>query len=108
MISINSCIEIRPIRAGLPGKIGGKMFSTAGNLITSVAYEFRRVVRVLLRLILLLKEVKSLVFSQISSPNNVVTTMRNDIDYVVTEYAGTRLIGRTELQEGHTGKCSSS
>lgn len=99
MISINSCIEIDLYGQVCSEKIGGKMFSGSGG-----QFDYVRGIRISeggKSIIAVNSTAKGGEISRIQpnlSLNNVVTTMRNDIDYVVTEYGVAALAGRTELE----------
>lgn len=99
MISINSCVEVDLFGQICSEKIGGKMFSGSGG-----QFDYVRGVR-------LSKGGKSIIATQstakggevsriqpLLSRGNVVTTMRNDVDYVVTEFGVARLLGNTEAE----------
>lgn len=99
MISINSCIEVDLYGQVCAEKVGGKMFSGSGG-----QFDYVRGVRISeggKSIIAIQSTAKNGEISRIApqlSDNNVVTTMRNDIDYVVTEYGVAALSGRTELE----------
>ncbi|MDN4753129.1 acetyl-CoA hydrolase/transferase C-terminal domain-containing protein [Porphyromonadaceae bacterium W3.11] len=99
MISINSCVEIDLFGQVCSEKIGGKLFSGSGG-----QFDYVRGVR-------LSKGGKSIIATQstakggtvsriqsLLSKGNVVTTMRNDVDYIVTEYGVAKLLGNTEAE----------
>ena len=99
MISINSCVEIDLFGQVCSEKIGGKMFSGSGG-----QFDYVRGVR-------LSEGGKSIIATQstakggevsriqpLLSSGNVVTTMRNDVDYIVTEFGVAKLLGNTERE----------
>lgn len=99
MISINSCIEVDLYGQVCAEKVDGKMFSGSGG-----QFDYVRGTK-------LSKGGKSIIAIQSTAkggevsricanigPNNVVTTLRNDIDYVVTEYGVASLSGHTERE----------
>lgn len=99
MISINSCVEIDLFGQVCSEKVGGKMYSGSGG-----QFDYVRGVRIS-------KGGKSIIATQSTakngtlsrirpnlSPGHVVTTMRNDVDYIVTEFGVARLFGKTEME----------
>lgn len=99
MISINSCIEVDLFGQVCAEKVGGKLFSGSGG-----QFDYVRGVQISKggkSIIAIQSTAKGGEISRISANlghNNVVTTHRNDVDYIVTEYGVASLSGRTELQ----------
>lgn len=99
MVSINSCIEVDLYGQVGAEKIGKKMYSGSGG-----QFDYVRGVRLSeggKSIIAIQSTARDDEISRITptlSNGNVVTTLRNDIDYVVTEYGVAELSGRTELQ----------
>lgn len=99
MISINSCIEVDLYGQVCAEKVGGKMFSGSGG-----QFDYVRGIRLSeggKSIIAIQSTAKGGELSRIAptlGSRNVVTTLRNDIDYVVTEYGVAALSGRTELE----------
>ncbi len=98
-ISINSCIEIDLYGQVCSEKVGGKMYSGSGGQL-----DYLRGVRYSKggkSILTMQATAKDGAISRIApnlNPQAVVTSPRNDVDYVVTEYGVAHLFGRTEAQ----------
>lgn len=99
MISINSCIELDLYGQVCAEKVGGQMFSGSGGQVDYV--RGARLSKGGKSIIALPSTAKKGTLSRIVpmlGNGNVVTTGRNDVDYIVTEYGVATLAGRSELE----------
>ncbi|CCY09569.1 4-hydroxybutyrate CoA-transferase [Porphyromonas sp. CAG:1061] len=99
MISINSCIELDLYGQVCAEKVGGQMFSGSGGQVDYV--RGARLSKGGKSIIALPSTAKKGTLSRIVpmlGNGNVVTTGRNDVDYIVTEYGVAALAGRSELE----------
>lgn len=99
MISINSCIELDLYGQVCAEKVGGRMYSGSGGQMDYLRGVQRS--RGGKSIIALQSTAKGGTLSRIVptlDTNNVVTSSRNDVDYIVTEFGVAELSGRTELQ----------
>ncbi|MDO5017407.1 MAG: acetyl-CoA hydrolase/transferase C-terminal domain-containing protein [Porphyromonas sp.] len=99
MISINSCIEVDLYGQVCAEKVGGKVFSGSGG-----QFDYVRGVGISeggKSIIAIQSTAKDGQISRITpllGHRNVVTSMRNDVEYIVTEYGIAHLSGKTEAE----------
>lgn len=106
MISVNSCIELDIYGQVCAEKVGGRMYSGSGG-----QFDYLRGVqrsRGGKSIIALQSTAKGGELSRIVptlGQHNVVTSSRNDVDYIVTEFGVAALSGKTELQRAEALVC---
>lgn len=99
MISINSCVEVNLFGEICSEKVGGKMYSGSGgqfDYVRGVQYSEGGKSIIAFPSTAAGGKISRIVPNL--TPGNVVTTHRNDADYLVTEYGVAHLKGKTDRQ----------
>lgn len=99
MISINSCVEVNLYGEVCSEKVMGKMYSGSGGQFDYVrGVEYSQGGKSILAFPSTAAGGKVSRIAPLITRGNVITTHRNDVDYLVTEYGVAQLTGKTELE----------